>query len=118
MVERWLSQQEYVRQLLKAYRETPGTTGKVHRADRQLATELYQRGVPLAVVENSLILATARRLLRPATAPPLATVRSLAYFLPVIEEVLDLKISQDYFQHARQRVQQFLSNSPTPTYRR
>lgn len=57
------------------------------------------------------MLATARRLLRPVTTPPLATVQSLAYFLPVIEEVLDLKVGQDYFQHARRRIQRLLSDS-------
>ena len=106
-------QPEYVRKVLDAYRQTPGTTGKLHRPDQLLAAQLHQRGVPLAAVENALVLATARRLLRPATAPPLATVRSLAYFLPIIEEVLNLKVSQDYFQHLRRRVQQFLSSSST-----
>src|SRR5262249_30526842 len=32
--------------------------------------------------------AATRRLMRSADAPPLGTIRSLAYFLPVIEEVL------------------------------
>ena len=52
----------------------------------------------------------ARRLLRSARLPPLATVRSLAYFLPVIEEVLELKINDDYFQYLRRRLQPFYSN--------
>ena len=101
--------EEYLRQVLDAYRQTPGTTGKVHRPDRLLATQLYQRGIPLSVVENALVLASARRLLRPAAAAPLATVRSLAYFLPVIEEVIELKVSQEYFQYLRHRLQRFLS---------
>jgi len=114
MGEHRLRREEYVRKVLDAYRRTPGTTGKVHRPDRLLAAQLHQRGVPLTAVENALVLAAARRLLRPTTAPPLATVRSLAYFLPVMEEVLDLKISQDYFQHARRQIQRFLSNSSNP----
>ena len=69
--------------------KTPGTTGTVRRPDRLLAAQLHQRGVPLAAVENALVLAAARRLIRPADAPPLGTIRSLAYFLPVIEEVLE-----------------------------
>lgn len=113
MDEHPVSQQEYVRKVLDAYRQTPGTTGKVHRPDRLLAAQLHQRGVPLTAVENALVLATARRLLRDATAPPLATVRSLAYFLPVIEEVLELKVSQDYFHHARRRIQR-LADSTNP----
>jgi hypothetical protein len=105
MDEHPVSQEEYVRKVLDAYRQTPGTTGKVHRPDRLLAAHLHQRGVPLTTVENALVLATARRLLRPAAAPPLTTVRSLAYFLSVIEEVLELKVGEDYFQHVRRRLQ-------------
>ena len=108
------SQEEYVRRILDAYCQTPGTTGKIHRPDRLLAVQLYQRRVPLIVIENALVLATARRLLRPVTAPSLATVRSLAYFVPVIEEVLDLKLGQDYFQHIRRRIQRLLSSSSQP----
>ncbi len=50
------------------------------------------------------MLAAARRLIRPADAPPLGTIRSLAYFLPAIEEVLDLRVSPDYFQYLRQKL--------------
>jgi hypothetical protein len=57
------------------------------------------------VVENALVLAAARRLIRPDNAPPLGTVRSLAYFLPVIEEVLELRVSPDYFEYLRQKLQ-------------
>src|SRR5450432_3847236 len=51
-----------------------------------LAAKLYQRGVAVSVVENAFVLAAARRLMRPADAPPLGTIRSLAYFLPVMLE--------------------------------
>ena len=109
-----ISREEYVRKVLDAYRLTPGTTGTVRRPDRLLAAQLYQRGVPLGVVENALLLAAARRLLRPATAPSLAPVRSLAYFLPVLEEVLDLNVSPDYFQHVRRRIQHLRPDSQLP----
>ena len=85
-----MGREEYMRQLLEAYRKTPGTTGTIRRPDRMLAAQLHQRGVPLRLVENALVLAAARRLMRP-DAPPLGTIRSLAYFLPVIEEVLEGK---------------------------
>jgi len=97
-------QEEYVRQVLDAYRQTPGTMGTVRRPDRMLAAQLYQRGVALSVIENALVLAAVRRLVRPANTPPLGTVRSLAYFLPVIEEVLDLKVSPGYFPYLRYKL--------------
>jgi hypothetical protein len=70
-----------------------------------LAAQLYERGVPLTAVENALLLAAARRLLRPADAVPLGTIRSLAYFSPVIEKVLDLRVSQDYFYYLRHKIE-------------
>jgi hypothetical protein len=97
--------EEYIRQVLEAYRKTPGTIGTVRHADRMLAMQLYQRGVALSVVENAFVLAAARRLTRPAGAPPLGTIRSLAYFLPVIEEVLDMRVSPEYFQHVRRKLE-------------
>lgn len=100
------SQEEYVHRVLDAYRGTPGTTGAVRRPDRITATELYHRGVPATVVENAFVLAATRRLYRPPGAMPLGTIRSLAYFLPVIDEILEGHISPDYFHYLRYRLRQ------------
>ncbi len=101
-----MEQTEYVRRLLEAYRATPGTRGTVRRPDRLLAAQLHERGVPIEAVENALILAATRRLARPADALPLETIRSLAYFSPVIEEVLNLAVGPEYFRHLRARIAQ------------
>ena len=106
-----MDQREYVRRLLEAYRATPGTCGAVRRPDRLLAAQLHQRSVPLEAVENALTLAAARRLARPTDAPPLGVIRSLAYFSPVIEEVLQLQVGPEYFRHLRKRSGQF---TPAP----
>lgn len=99
-----ISEEEYIRQVLEAYRKTPGTIGTVRRADRLLASQLYQRGLSVKVIENALVLAATRRLTRPADAPPLGVIRSLAYFLPVIEEVLALRVGPDYFDYLRHKL--------------
>ena len=99
-----MEQQEYVRLVLEAYVSTPCTSGVVRRADRLFAIQLFERGVPLETVANALILAAARRLTRSADAPPLGIIRSLAYFSPVIEEVLLLKAGPEYFQHLRNKL--------------
>jgi hypothetical protein len=98
------TQEEYVQRVLAAYRCTPGTTGTIRRPDRLLAAKLYERGVPLMVIENALLLASARRLIRPVQSPPLNTIRSLAYFVPVIEEVTSLRAGPDFFQYLRQKI--------------
>ena len=102
--------EQYVRRVLEAYRKTPGTMGTVRRPDRTLAAQLFHRGISLTVVENALVLAAIRRLIRRTDAPPLGTVRSLAYFLPVIEEVSELRVSPNYFQYLRQKLDRISPN--------
>lgn len=102
---------EYVRRVLDAYRATPGTCGAVRKPDRAFAFELFARGVPLAAVQNALVLASARRLARPADAVPLGVIRSLAYFSAVIDEVLQLRVDDAYFEHLRKRLSRILGQS-------
>lgn len=83
--------------------------GTVRRPDRVLAAQFYQRSDSVSGIENPFVLTATRRLIRPAHAPPLARIRSLAYFLPVIEEVLGLRVSPDYFQHLRHKVERIAS---------
>ena len=100
-----INQEEYIRKVLDAYRTTPGTTGSVRRPDRLLAIQLHQRGISVEKIEDALALAAIRRHIRSAEAPPLATVRSLAYFMPVIEEVLLMEEGEGYFQYIHQKLQ-------------
>ncbi len=114
MADSPIGREEYIQKVLSAYRQTPGTAGTIRRPDRLLAAQLHARDVPLPTVENALVLAASRRLLRPAEAPPLATVRSLAYFLPVINEVLELAVSPDYFRYLRRQIAGFYPDASNP----
>ena len=105
--------QDYIRKILEAFRRMPGTTGVVRRNDRLLAANLYDRGVPLLAVENALVLAAARRLVRPPEAPVLQPVRSLYYVLPVIDEVLDVRVSQDYYRYLQFKIDQAITQTQT-----
>jgi hypothetical protein len=107
------SQADYIRTILAAYCQTPGTTRRVHHADRLLAVQLYQRGIPLAAVENALVLGAARRLFRNPNPPPLLTIRSLHFFMPVLDEVLTLNVSPDYFLYLKTKIQPFIQTTST-----
>jgi hypothetical protein len=76
----------YVEAVLSTYGSLPGTPARPSRQDRRLARDLCRRAVPLRSVRAALLLAAARRTLR--SGPPLPPVRTLHYFLPVIDEVL------------------------------
>jgi hypothetical protein len=80
--------ENYIKQAMELYRGTPGTLGRIRREDRLLAADLHDRGITLSTLEAAFVLAAARRCFRPPDAPPLAPIRSMHYFMPVIEEIL------------------------------
>ena len=50
---------------------------------------------------RALLLASLRRLVRPADVPPLPRIRSLAYFQPVIEELQEHPAPDGYLEYLR-----------------
>ncbi len=72
-------QRQYVEAVLARYLWLPDTPNRTSRHDRRLARALYERGVPLIVVEAALLLAATRRALREPWLAPLPRVRALHY---------------------------------------
>ena len=97
----------YLEALLEAYSSLPETPARPSRQDRRLARELCRKGVPLRIVRAAFILATARRTLR--TGPPLPQVRTLHYFLPVIDEVLEHPLEPGYIDYLTAKLKSFAS---------
>lgn len=96
--------QRYAQHVIALYRRTPGASGSARRADRSLATTLYDRCIPLQIVHAALLLAVARRQRRPNDAPPLAPIATLHYFLPIIDELLAAPPDPDYIRYLRHTV--------------
>lgn len=97
-------QKAYVQAVLTLYRRLPDTPSRPRRADRRLAAELYRRGVRLHVLEAALRIASARRRARPPDADPLSPIRSLHYFLPVIDELPSGPPPDGYLDYLRGKV--------------
>lgn len=99
-----LDREEYVQRVIERYRHTPGTTGRWRQNDRRLAAQLYERSVPLYLVNMTLAMAALRRLLRDKAAPTLSPIRSLHYFLPVLEELLQDSPDEDYLLYLEDKL--------------
>jgi len=97
----------YLEAVLSTYSSLPGTPARPSRQDRRLARDLCRRGVPLRTVRMALLLAAARRTLR--SGPPLAPVRTLHYFLPAIEEVLEQPPDPEYLNYLAAKLKPFAS---------
>ena len=98
----------YVAAALLLYVELPDTPCRASTYDRAVALSLFERGVPLDVVESALLLGFLRRRNRPKKALPLPPVRSLAYFSSVIDEILHQPPPPGYHAYLRSKTNQIL----------
>ena len=89
----------HVQSVLELYRHHPHTTGRIRKADRLLAADLYRQGISIAYVRDAFLLVTARR--SQSRQPPPATIRSLHYFLPAIQELLEQPLDTGYVRYLR-----------------
>ena len=83
-----LTPRAYVAAIRAALDNLPEPHGGFRPDDRRLAIELYRRGVPIEIFRAAIRLAALCRLLRDPALPQLAPVRSLHYYLPVLDELL------------------------------
>jgi hypothetical protein len=109
-----MTEQAYIREVRSLYLQLPNTHRHFSRSDRRLASSLYQRGVSLELVRSALLLATARRLAHDPDQPPLPPVRSLYYFLPVLEEIRLQPLPPGYLEHLESKVRAASQHSRTP----
>ncbi len=99
-----LNRTDYLKRLLDQYCGLPHTAARRPSPyDRLLADKLFNRKISLEIIDTAFLLAIARRTLRGSQAPPLPPIRSLAYFLPLIDEVQRLTPDSAYLDYLRAR---------------
>ena len=96
----------YVTEVLRLFVALPDTPRRTSCHDQAVARSLFQRGVPLPVVESALLLGSLRRRNRPEGALPLPPVRSLAYFSSVIDELQQQPLPDQYHGYLRSKAVQ------------
>jgi len=106
---------DFISAVLTLYLGLPETPVRPSAQDRRHARQLYDRNVPLRVIESAFLLASLRRLVRPADLPPLTPIRSLAYFQPVIEELLANPAPDNYVEYLRLKLQHIARTKASPT---
>jgi len=104
--------------LLTLYAGLPDTPRRPSSYDKTLARSLWERRVPLDIIEAAMLLGSLRRL-RPPGVAPLPRIRSLAYFSPLIDELQQQPMPAgylDYLRHkARQAFPQTAVSQPCPS---
>jgi len=107
-----LAASDYIAAVLTLYLDLPETPLRVTSQDQWLARKLHEQAVSLTLVQSALLLGSLRRLLRPTDLPPLAPIRSLAYFQPVITELQQTPLPEGYPDYLRLKLRTVASRSP------
>jgi hypothetical protein len=103
----------YVNAVLTLYVDLPDTPLRASVPDQRQARTWFDRGVSLPVIETALLLAHLRRTTRPADMPALPRIRSLAYFQPVVEELLENPAPDGYLAYLRIKLRHIVDH-PMP----
>jgi len=101
----------YLSSVLTLYVDLPDTPSRANTQDQRHARSWFDHGVSLPLVETALLLASLRRMTRPPDVPPLPRIRSLAYFQPVIEELLESPVPDGYLQYLRLKLRSFVDKT-------
>lgn len=96
------------------YLELPETPLRTSANDAAQARLWFHQGVSLTCVQTALLLGSLRRLTRSPLAPPLTPIRSLAYFRPVVDELSQAPVSDQYRLYLLSKIQPYLRSHPRP----
>ena len=102
----------YIEKIISLYLSLPETPPRSSQDDIRMAHDLYRRKTPAEIVEAALLLATIRRLYRSPSLPKLAPIRSLRYFLPVIEEIIASPLPSNYLSYLRHKLDAYAEKNP------
>ncbi|MGO9274272.1 MAG: hypothetical protein ACLQOO_29225 [Terriglobia bacterium] len=107
----------YRQTLVDLYLRLPDTPRRLSRHDLRLVHQLWEREIPLTTLGTALLLASVRRATRSPDAVPLGPIRSLHYFLPIVEELLQtpLRYGNSYLVYLRSKVALRPGATPAPS---
>jgi hypothetical protein len=104
----FLTQKDYVDAVLDSYVSLPDTPNRTRRDDRYLAIMWYRQGITLFQAKAAMLAATARRTFREVEQWPLEPIRSLRYFVPLVEEIQRAGVDESYLRYLQQKLSSVL----------
>jgi hypothetical protein len=94
----------YIAALRENYLALGFGRGRFSPTDVRKARQWWQRSVPLQIASDALLLGACRKYLSASTEITLVPVGSLAYFEPLLEEVSQTPLVEDYRQYLKMKL--------------
>lgn len=103
-----IDQNSYVQQVRKMLLHPACVHATFSGADERLAAILYRRGVTLVHLQRAIWLGCARKYVALLNASQKSSmfVASLNYFSGLVEEVSEMAVGEDYWQHVQKKAVQ------------
>lgn len=98
---------EYVAAVLELFVQATGRPPRLpSSADRTLALQLYDQGIPMNVIETAILQITGRNLALELQGQKFSRPRTLAYFMAAIQEQRSVAFPETFTEYLRFRIQQ------------
>lgn len=101
-----LKQKAYIESIRKCFSTLGCGSGNFSAADAAAACELHRRGIPLAVIEEAILMGACRKYSSWLQGQSLEPIQSLAYFSSLIAEIQDKPLSPGYSTYLHTKVKQ------------
>lgn len=95
----------YLQAVEALFLSRPCVRSRFSSADRKLASEWFQSGIDLAMVEQAIVLGCGRKYVSWLNGLQGEPIGSLHYFLPVLEEISKFDLSSEYQSFNRSQVE-------------
>ena len=101
-------QQVYVNSVRENFLRIGCTSGHFGASDMVLALKMYQRGIPLTVIEDAILMGACRKYISWLEGQALEPIQSFSYFLSLIDEIQEKPLPPGYSEHLRRKVKQLI----------
>jgi hypothetical protein len=101
------AQANYIDQVKKLFLAYPIVHSSFTEADRKLAERLFREGVSLETMTRALLLGLSRKSISELNSNQQQPIRSLSYFIPLLEEVSQIQVSDQYWRYLRFKLDQW-----------
>jgi hypothetical protein len=96
----------YVEAIKSSFVAIGCTIGKFSARDAQFAQDLQQRGIPLEIVQDALLMGAVRKYISWLNGGSPQPIGSLAYFSALVSEIQERPLPADYREYLREKVVQ------------
>jgi hypothetical protein len=94
----------YVEAIKSSFVTLGCTIGKFSSRDAQFAQDLQQRGIPLEIVQDALLMGAARKYISWLNGGAPQPIGSLVYFATLVSEIQERPLPADYRGYLREKV--------------